>query len=107
MYMRSRAFLTFGVVAVALFASLADSSPAQQNRPNILVLWGDDIGWSNLGCYNHGVMGYGTPNIDRIAKEGVLFTRSLCPALMHGGSGGVHHGAVSHPLGDDDGGVAW
>ncbi len=43
-------------------------------RPNILVIWGDDIGWSNLSVYNHAVMGYGTPNIDRIAMEGVLFT---------------------------------
>jgi len=45
-----------------------------QERPNILVIWGDDIGWSNLSAYNHSVMGYGTPNIDRIAHEGVLFT---------------------------------
>jgi arylsulfatase len=45
-------------------------------RPNILVIWGDDIGISNLSCYSHGVMGYQTPNIDRIAKEGVMFTDS-------------------------------
>ncbi len=43
-------------------------------KPNILVIWGDDIGWSNLGAYENGVMGYPTPNIDSIAKEGVLFT---------------------------------
>jgi arylsulfatase A-like enzyme len=43
-------------------------------KPNILVIWGDDIGWSNLSVYNHAVMGYGTPNIDRIATEGALFT---------------------------------
>ncbi|MFI8716676.1 arylsulfatase [Stenotrophomonas sp. NPDC077464] len=45
-------------------------------RPNILVIWGDDIGISNLSCYSHGVMGYQTPNIDRIAQEGMLFTDS-------------------------------
>ena len=45
-----------------------------QEKPNILVIWGDDIGWSNLSAYNHAVMGYGTPNIDRIAQEGALFT---------------------------------
>lgn len=45
-------------------------------RPNILVIWGDDIGISNLSCYSHGVMGYRTPNIDRIAREGMLFTDS-------------------------------
>jgi arylsulfatase len=43
-------------------------------KPNILVIWGDDIGQSNLSCYTHGLMGYRTPNIDRIAKEGMLFT---------------------------------
>ena len=45
-------------------------------KPNILVIWGDDIGQSNLSCYTHGLMGYRTPNIDRIAKEGMLFTDS-------------------------------
>jgi len=43
-------------------------------KPNILVIWGDDIGIQNLSCYSHGVMGYRTPNIDRIANEGMLFT---------------------------------
>ena len=45
-------------------------------RPNILVIWGDDIGISNLSCYSHGLMGYRTPNIDRIAREGMMFTDS-------------------------------
>ena len=45
-------------------------------KPNILVIWGDDIGISNLSCYSHGLMGYQTPNIDRIAREGMLFTDS-------------------------------
>ena len=45
-------------------------------QPNILVIWGDDIGISNLSCYSHGLMGYKTPNIDRIAKEGMMFTDS-------------------------------
>ena len=43
-------------------------------KPNILILWGDDVGWWNVGAYNHGMMGYKTPNIDRIAKEGAMFT---------------------------------
>src|SRR5262245_64637513 len=43
-------------------------------KPNILILWGDDIGWFNVSAYNHGLMGYRTPNIDRLAKEGALFT---------------------------------
>src|SRR6478736_313253 len=44
------------------------------DKPNILIIWGDDIGQSNLSCYSNGLMGYRTPNIDRIAREGVLFT---------------------------------
>jgi arylsulfatase A-like enzyme len=47
-----------------------------EGKPNILVIWGDDIGQSNLSCYTHGLMGYRRPNIDRIAKEGMLFTDS-------------------------------
>jgi arylsulfatase len=43
-------------------------------KPNILIIWGDDIGWFNISAYNLGIMGYKTPNIDRIAKEGALFT---------------------------------
>ncbi len=43
-------------------------------KPNILIIWGDDIGWFNVSAYNHGIMGYRTPNIDRVAKEGAMFT---------------------------------
>ena len=46
------------------------------DRPNILVIWGDDIGITNLSCYSDGLMGYRTPNIDRIAAEGMRFTDS-------------------------------
>jgi len=45
-----------------------------QNRPNILVIWGDDIGWQNVSAYGMGTMGYTTPNIDRIGEEGIIFT---------------------------------
>ena len=49
---------------------------AKQNKPkpNILIIWGNDIGWFNVSAYNHGIMGYRTPNIDRVAQEGCLFT---------------------------------
>ena len=62
--------------AVALAAALLAVGPAhaQQKKPNILVIFGDDIGWYNPSCYNRGDMGYRTPNIDRIANEGALFT---------------------------------
>jgi arylsulfatase A-like enzyme len=47
---------------------------AATDRPNILFIMSDDIGWFNVSCYNHGIMGYRTPNIDRIATEGAMFT---------------------------------
>ena len=49
-------------------------APKDQKKPNILIIWGVDIGWFNVSAYNHGIMGYRTPNIDRIAKEGTMFT---------------------------------
>jgi arylsulfatase A-like enzyme len=49
---------------------------ADETRPNIVVFWGDDIGISNLSCYSDGLMGYRTPNIDRLANEGMRFTDS-------------------------------
>ncbi len=63
-------------VCLAVFLSLLVSlgAQAQSKKPNILVIWGDDVGWSNVSAYNMGMMSYRTPNIDRIAKEGVLFT---------------------------------
>src|SRR5262245_54486731 len=48
--------------------------PAPEKKPNIVVFWGDDIGQSNISAYSHGLMGYKTPNIDRVAKEGMMFT---------------------------------
>jgi arylsulfatase len=47
---------------------------SNDKKPNILVIWGDDIGITNLSCYGDGIMGYRTPNIDRIAEEGIRFT---------------------------------
>ena len=57
-------------------AAVATTLPAgaQQSRPNILIIWGDDIGEFNVSAYNQGMMGYKTPNIDRIGREGALFT---------------------------------
>ncbi len=68
---RTHILRAFFVVAAVLFG--VETSQAAQ-KPNIVVIWGDDIGWYNTSAYNLGVMGYETPNIDRIAKEGALFT---------------------------------
>jgi len=65
-------FLT--LVVIALLA-ISMSMTAQKNKkPNILVIWGDDIGITNISAYSHGLVGYQTPNIDRMANEGMMFT---------------------------------
>ena len=65
-----------GLVAAAPIQTVQaePATPAGGRKPNILVIWGDDIGWWNISAYNHGSMGYKTPNIDRIVKEGAMFT---------------------------------
>jgi arylsulfatase len=52
----------------------AGAAPADGKRPNIVIIWGDDIGQSNISAYSMGLMGYRTPNIDRVAREGMIFT---------------------------------
>jgi len=63
------------MTASVISAGMLLAGPVQAaKKPNILVIWGDDIGQSNISAYTRGVMGYQTPNIDRIAKEGMMFT---------------------------------
>ena len=64
------------LVGLGLLASQCAFATTDQDKPNILAIWGDDIGPFNISAYNRGVMGYKTPNIDRIANEGILFTDS-------------------------------
>jgi arylsulfatase A-like enzyme len=63
--------LILAAIAVALSAGFA---AAQDKKPNILIVFPDDVGWTNISAYGRGVMGYRTPNIDRIAREGAMFT---------------------------------
>lgn len=69
--MNALKFQTF-LCAVILYC--ASISAQKGDKPNILVIWGDDIGYSNISINNQGMMGYQTPNIDRIGKEGAVFT---------------------------------
>jgi arylsulfatase A-like enzyme len=62
------------VLALGLGAISASPAVAQEKKPNILIIWGDDIGGFNISAYNDGIMGYRTPNIDRIARDGAMFT---------------------------------
>ncbi len=59
---------------IVMVTLISTSTFAQTTKPNILVIWGDDIGWSNPSIYNMGMMGYKTPNIDQIGKDGIMFT---------------------------------
>jgi arylsulfatase len=76
--MRRSISMTKRTQRVWLLATVAilalSASAVAQDKPNILVIWGDDIGWFNISAYNRGMMGYKTPNIDRIANGGILFT---------------------------------
>ena len=72
MIKKSFLFITSTVMALSI---LMFAMPVQAaDKPNILVIWGDDIGQSNISAYTRGLVGYKTPNIDRIANEGILFT---------------------------------
>ncbi|MFI5318040.1 MAG: arylsulfatase [Myxococcota bacterium] len=62
------------LAACAALILLPATGLAQAKKPNVLVIWGDDIGYWNVSAYNQGMMGYKTPNIDSIAREGALFT---------------------------------
>jgi len=66
-------FFLIGVLAAVMVMGAAPLVNAAE-KPNILVIWGDDIGQSNISAYTRGLVGYKTPNIDRIAHEGIIFT---------------------------------
>src|SRR5271154_2897355 len=73
--------------------------PASAKKPNILVIWGDDIGIFNLSCYSHGLMGYKTPNIDRLAREGMMFTDSYGEQSCTAGRSSFITGQSAHRTG--------
>ena len=61
-------------VALLILLPVARAQPAAGHKPNFVFIWGDDIGITNVSAYSNGLMGYRTPNIDRVAREGVIFT---------------------------------
>ena len=73
-YFKERVLSLVAIFFALMFSSEPLVAPAHAKPPNILVIWGDDIGQSNISAYTMGVVGYRTPNIDRIAKEGMIFT---------------------------------
>src|ERR1700735_1745381 len=58
---------------IAATQAHAQQPPPSGGKPNILVIWGDDVGVANISAYSNGLMGYETPNIDRIGREGIKF----------------------------------
>lgn len=80
---------------LSFFLTLANTAQAA-DKPNILIIWGDDIGPYNISAYNMGRMGYQTPNIDRIADEGIIFTDSYGDQSCTAGRSGFITG--QHPL---------
>jgi arylsulfatase A-like enzyme len=84
------------IIAVLLTFVLTSTAHAQSAKPNFLFIWGDDIGPFNISAYNRGVMGYKTPNIDRIASAGILFTDSYGDQSCTAGRAGFITG--QHPI---------
>ena len=66
--------LSAAALLVGMSGGVAPASAQISGKPNIVVIMGDDIGYWNISAYNRGMMGYRTPNIDRIAREGAIFT---------------------------------
>ena len=81
---------------LATMALVMASTVVAQDKPNILIIWGDDIGPFNISAYNRGMMGYETPNIDRIANDGILFTDSYGDQSCTAGRAGFITG--QHPM---------
>jgi len=71
--LRKHSFHTFILLLIA-GATLPVHTKAQTKKPNILVIFGDDVGITNISAYGMGVVGYKTPNLDRLAHEGMMFT---------------------------------
>jgi arylsulfatase len=72
--MRTKIAVALAVIVVCLALVVSPAFAAEKKKPNILIIWGDDIGIFNISAYNLGMMGYKTPNIDSIARNGALFT---------------------------------
>ena len=89
---------SMGIKLLCMLISLSAISLQAQaaNKPNMLMIWGDDIGPFNISAYNRGMMGYKTPNIDRIANEGILFTDSYGDQSCTAGRAGFITG--QHPM---------
>ncbi len=72
--MKQRKQITVMLLVIVVAMAFISGTAFSADKPNIVIIWGDDIGQSNVSAYSRGMMGYHTPNIDRVAKEGMMFT---------------------------------
>jgi len=84
--MKKKLLHLFAITAVGL-ACIAGQAAAVDKKPNIVIIWGDDIGLSDVSAYSQGLMGFKTPNIDRVAKEGMMFTDTYAEQSCTAGRG--------------------
>ena len=102
--------LTLVTLALSSFLGVGGRTATAQTpsakKPNILVIFGDDVGYWNVSAYNHGMMGYRTPNIDRMAHEGALFTDYYAQQSCTAGTRGLYHRTKSDSYGTDQGRLA-
>src|SRR5690348_2621292 len=82
---RTRTMTALAAVLTLGFAMGSVTPTVAQERPNIIFIMGDDIGWSNIGVYNQGIMAGRTPNLDRLASEGMRFTDYYAEASCSAG----------------------
>ena len=94
--------LAVGLLGVLLATQQAIAAPA--TKPNILVIFGDDIGIANISAYSDGLMGYETPNIDRIGKEGIRFLHYYGEQACTAGRSAFLTGQHSIRTGSEQGG---
>ena len=112
--MRSETILTrsLGVLAAGMLMAWSPGTSslaqAQEKRPNIVMLMTDDTGWNDLGAYSGGgaALGHPTPNLDRLASEGAMFTSLVRASKLHGRPCLIHNGTHSDPLGAVDRGCS-
>ena len=79
------------LLGAVISLSVAHAAWAQDKKPNILVIMGDDVGWFNIGAYHRGIMSGKTPNLDKLAAAGHDVHRLLRRGELHGGPGQLHH----------------
>ena len=90
------AVMVFAVLFTAL-ALVAGPTFAQDRKPNIIFIMGDDIGWFNIGAYHQGIMAGRTPNLDKLAAEGMRFTDYYAEASCTAGRANFITGRTTHP----------